>query len=37
MREGRINGEVQGDTLTESTIALLATSEKPQQIEGETE
>jgi ribose transport system ATP-binding protein len=27
MREGRINGEVSGDEMTESTIALLATSD----------
>jgi ribose transport system ATP-binding protein len=28
MREGRISGEVSGETMTESNIALLATSEK---------
>jgi ribose transport system ATP-binding protein len=28
MRGGRISGEVSGDTMTESNIALLATSEK---------
>ena len=37
MREGRINGEVSGDEMTESTIALLATSdaESARASEGE--
>ncbi|TPN86590.1 sugar ABC transporter ATP-binding protein [Mesorhizobium sp. CU2] len=36
MREGRISGEVSGETMTESNIALLATSERAQLAEGGT-
>jgi ribose transport system ATP-binding protein len=35
MREGKISGEVSGDTMTESNIALLATSRKdPHKVQG---
>ncbi|RVC61744.1 sugar ABC transporter ATP-binding protein, partial [Mesorhizobium sp. M00.F.Ca.ET.038.03.1.1] len=36
MREGRISGEVSGETMTESNIALLATSSRAHVAQGGT-